>query len=92
MYAKTLDEFREKELDVLRDTLDGINVDVKKLTFKTDKDERAVNAKGKAKYAFDNEDILVQFLLDDNGSDFEVYAIEIDGTPITDDAIICLHE
>ena len=32
MYAKTLDEFREKELDVLRDTLDGINVDVKKLT------------------------------------------------------------
>ena len=32
VYAKTLDELREKELDVLRDTLDGINVDVKNLT------------------------------------------------------------
>ena len=32
VYAKTLDELREKELDVLRDTLDGINADVKNLT------------------------------------------------------------
>ena len=32
VYAKTLDELREKELDILRDTLDGINVDVKNLT------------------------------------------------------------
>ena len=32
VYAKTLDELREKELDVLRDTLDGINVDVNNLT------------------------------------------------------------
>lgn len=32
VYAKTLDELRKKELDVLRDTLDGINVDVKNLT------------------------------------------------------------
>ena len=32
VYAKTLDELREKELDVLRYTLDGINVDVKNLT------------------------------------------------------------
>ena len=32
MYAKTLDELREKELDVLRDTLDGIKADTKKLT------------------------------------------------------------
>ena len=32
VYAKTLVELREKELDVLRDTLDGINADVKNLT------------------------------------------------------------
>ena len=32
VYAKTLDELREKELDVLRDTLDGIKADTKKLT------------------------------------------------------------
>ena len=32
VYAKTLDELREKELDVLRDVLDGIRVDGKDIT------------------------------------------------------------
>lgn len=32
VYAKTLDELREKELDVLRDTLDGISANTKNLT------------------------------------------------------------
>lgn len=32
IYAKTLEELREKELDVLRDVLDGINIDKKALT------------------------------------------------------------
>ena len=70
--------------------LEGYLDDVKWDTYYSDKGKRAINAKGKAKYAFDGEDVLVQFLLDDNGSDFEVYAIEIGGTPITDDAILCL--
>ena len=32
IYAKTLDELRDKEIDVLRDTLDGIRSDKKDLT------------------------------------------------------------
>ena len=32
IYAKTLDELREKELDILRDTLNGIKVNGKNLT------------------------------------------------------------
>lgn len=32
IYAKTLDELREKEIDVLRDALDGVREDGKKLT------------------------------------------------------------
>jgi len=32
IYAKTLDELREKEIDVLRDALDGIRLDKKDLT------------------------------------------------------------
>ena len=52
--------------------------------------KKAVNAKGKAKYAFDGKDIIVQFVFDDKGDDFEVYAVEIDGSPISDNAIICL--
>ena len=32
IYAKTLDELREKELDILRDTLNGIKANGKNLT------------------------------------------------------------
>ena len=32
IYAKTLEELREKEIDVLRDALDGIREDKKNLT------------------------------------------------------------
>jgi len=70
--------------------LDGYLDDLKWDYYDIEDGKKAVNAKGKAKYAFDGKDIIVQFVFDDKGDDFEVYAVEIDGSPISDNAIICL--
>ncbi len=91
---KTVNSIRygkPKDYNISYDTaLEGYLDDIKWDYYNTENDKKAVNAKGKAKYSFDGKDIIVQFLFDDKGDDFEVYAIEIDGTPISDDAIVCL--
>lgn len=70
--------------------IDAYLDDVKWDCFLADDGRTMVNAKGKAKYAFDNQTITIQYRLSRDEEKYKVYAVEIGGTPLTDDAIAYL--
>lgn len=61
-------------------------------SFEAENGKQAVNFNGKCEYMGEKVNCLVQFIIDDDGESFELYAVEINGDPISEIEILAMLE
>lgn len=61
-------------------------------SFEAENGKQAVNFKGECEYMGENVKCLVQFIIDDDGENFELYTVEVNGEPISEIEILGMLE